>query len=141
MDLMKGAQWTVLAGLSAAAMLVGAAGPAAAIVIDDTPPPTVTVSPSTDLVDGQTVTVEGSGFPFSQPVSVRQCSSDLSVCTTPIAVTTTTSGSFSTTTAVKRRIGIDSYDCSSGAGACVIDVQGNGGGAGGKAELTFKAPK
>ena len=128
------------AGIGAALALAVAAPPAAAGIITDTPPATVTASPSSDLVDGQTVTLSGNFFPYSQPVTVRQCTEDLTVCTTLKVVTASPNGSLSTDTAVMRRIGIVSYDCASGEGACIIDVQ-YGVGEHATAGLTFKAPK
>ncbi len=37
------------------------------------PPPTITISPTTDLVDGQTVHVTGDGLPINRAVGVVQC--------------------------------------------------------------------
>ena len=100
MNLFRGQGRTVLAGLAGALALAFTAAPADAIIIIDTPPPSVTASPSTGLVDGQTVTFTGSGFPYVQPVIVKQCSRDLAECSAPTVVTTTTNGYFSTETTV-----------------------------------------
>jgi hypothetical protein len=40
------------------------------------PPPALTASPTTDLVDGQTVTVTGTGLPINRPAMVIQCATD-----------------------------------------------------------------
>src|SRR5207302_103432 len=40
------------------------------------PPPAVTVTPSSGLADGQTVTVAGTSFGASSPVTVGECATD-----------------------------------------------------------------
>ena len=86
------------------ALRVGAVGVAAAAIVvpsaaafGTTPPPSITVTPSTGLHDGDTVTVTGQNFPDhpGHPFAIVQCSSlqpDGSGCNTTPSATGTTDG-------------------------------------------------
>jgi hypothetical protein len=105
-------------------------GAVAPIQLDpDAPPPpgpTVTVTPATGLVDGQMVTVEGTGFPRGTTVSVIQCragATDLDGCD-PTSLHPAPVGpdrSFRTPFAVRRTLQTASgaVDCSV-PGACFV---------------------
>jgi LPXTG-motif cell wall-anchored protein len=93
-----------------------------------TPPasPTLTATPSTNLVDGQQVELEGSAFGEDGEVAVAECKAGVtseSECdSSDIAIVSTDqSGSFSTPFAVARDISVngDTIDCAQ-AGACVV---------------------
>jgi Neocarzinostatin family len=91
------------------------------------PPGALTVTPHTDLVQYQTVTVAGSGFPpgagaqilecTSNPASYSDCAS-YSVGFAPVGA----NGSFSTSVAVRRVLHLSGgdVDCASAPGACSL---------------------
>ncbi len=93
------------------------------------PPPTVTVAPTTDLLDGDTVTVIGSGFDPGAPVFVSQCASGAEPSPIPCDtsgdsfVQADDSGGFTTDLVVDRLVyvGPDPVDCA-GPGACEVVV-------------------
>ena len=126
--------------LSAAAGLTAVAALSAC-----TPVPTVSVSPATGLVDGQTVTVTGSGYGASASVGILQCPADATapdLCDgrTADSFSTDASGGF-TRAAVVYRVITDAHgvatDCAE-AGACaVISVYVHGFAGRAAAPLTF----
>jgi hypothetical protein len=77
----------------------------------------VTATPSTGLVQGDTVTVAGTGFPANTSVAVIQCipGTGVETCSysTLTYVTTNGSGAFSTSFTPKRIlvVGLTAYDC------------------------------
>lgn len=92
--------------------------------------PAVSVSPSTNLVQGQTVTVRGSGLPPNESEAVLQCVSGgndvFSFCDIGGFVSTTTdsNGSFSTSFTVRRILETSQgrVDCASAPGRCIVAV-------------------
>jgi hypothetical protein len=103
--------------------------------------PVLTVTPSTDLVDGQTVTVDGSGFPPTDPVTWPFPNRDVEVCHhealaqgypdpygcgQPTPVSIHDDGTFTTTLVVNREVRSqtgDSFRCDEAPGECrVIEV-------------------
>ena len=61
------------------------------------PPPTLTVTPSTDLVNGQHVVVDGAGFSPESPVGLSECASTSSIgtCALGTSVEAAEDGTFS----------------------------------------------
>ena len=92
------------------------------------PPPTLTVSPSTDLVDGETVSVEGSGFvrvPEFWPVQLYQCAPGPAPDRCRQAgeqVYVDGEGGFALDVAVTARVPVPGgqHDCRTGADPCVL---------------------
>jgi hypothetical protein len=89
------------------------------------PSVTLTVSPSTGLADGQSVTVTGSGFPGSTVGTMRQCGGAVTtphcdLTTTTPFVTTAAGAIVPTAFAVKRIVntGATTFNC--GVQACAI---------------------
>jgi Neocarzinostatin family len=94
----------------------------------------ITVTPSVGLVDGQTVTVEGSGFASSGSLTVGLCPADVlsdigsaaSRCgaTTAFPVPVDTAGQFVTELQVFRSqpvfLGVGTLDCVAAPDACVV---------------------
>jgi hypothetical protein len=110
------------------------------------PPPTVTVTPAVDLVDGQTVTVSGIGYPVNRPALVEQCVTSgqfAGVCTnfgrvTPVG----TDGALRFDAQVKATVPflIGGVDCTATPGACEIVVRTvNGDGAHLRVPLSFRS--
>jgi len=110
-------------------------GASAAITFDPEapllPPPTVTVQPTTGLVDGQDVTITGSGYEPNVGVTIVQCRTvggDTSGrgCHMPSlrGVSTDDEGAFTTTFRVLDRLTTQSgeVDCAVAAGTCMIAV-------------------
>ena len=97
--------------------ITSVAVPFAALVVAMTacqPTPAVSVTPSTNLVDGQTVTVTGSGYSANATVGVVECPTgaySLDDCDSETAHTLSTDdrGRFSTTVVVKSTIN-DGHD-------------------------------
>ncbi len=80
--------------------------------------PAITVTPSTDLVDGQTVVVDGSGFSADWPaVAIDQCSITPFVCGVEV-ILYEAGESFSTPLTLERFV--DGVDCSLTPGNCAI---------------------
>ena len=83
--------------------------------------PSATVTPDTGLVDGQTVTVQGSGFdPSTLDIGVAQCPAEATSAADCVGhkVVPASGGSFSTTFVVQRLVlGVD---CASVAGRCFV---------------------
>ncbi|HEX6568528.1 MAG TPA: neocarzinostatin apoprotein domain-containing protein [Acidimicrobiales bacterium] len=99
--------------------------------------PTLTVTPDHDLVDGQSVLVESTGFPPGQSVMILQCrpgsttATDLPLnCEVRTSLTPDASGSFSAYQAVERELqpfaGPGPVDCAAAAGACTLTAAYNG---------------
>jgi len=108
------------------------------------PPPTITVSPATGLVDGQAVTVSGSGFSPYASVGMSQCragATSSSDCASTFQVALAdANGSFSAQLTVHTQLQITNFmtsapleaapvlftptvttvDCTSALGACII---------------------
>jgi Neocarzinostatin family len=115
---------------AACALVLAWATPALPSAAQTPPTPTVTVTPDSGLVDGQSVLIEGTGFPSGVFVVVMQCqpgstslSELLTKCVTMgAAPTPDASGSFSTFQAVHRTIepGSGPVDCGASPGACTI---------------------
>ncbi|MGZ4727511.1 MAG: neocarzinostatin apoprotein domain-containing protein [Acidimicrobiales bacterium] len=95
------------------------------------PPPSLTVTPTTGLVDHQEMHVVGDGFPANTLVSLHQCQADqsgLDGCDTDLyaVVVTDNVGHIDLTTVAKRIIGLGTdgdpysrtFDCASAPGAC-----------------------
>lgn len=121
------------AGLAGAAVVVAVLG--AALPASAEAAPGVTVTPSTGLTDGQSVTVAASGFGASQTVYATECAGDPAAGTlvcdvagiTPFTTDATGAGS-TTATAKKTFQGQDqagnavTVDCTTVAGGCLIGV-------------------
>ncbi len=92
------------------------------------PGPTITVTPDTDLVDGQVVEVTGAGFTPQHSVWLAQCPTGITdladvmqACgQTPVMVLPDASGGFSVPTEVRRRI--PAGDCARAPGTCSMVV-------------------
>ncbi len=95
------------------------------------PPPTITVTPTTDLVDGQELHVVGDGFPPNAVISLHQCLADktgLDGCDTDLfgIVVSDSQGHIDMTTTAKQVIGLgtdgdpysQTFDCGSAPNAC-----------------------
>lgn len=95
------------------------------------PPPTVTVTPTTNLVDGQELHVVGDGFPANAVISLHQCLADktgLDGCDTDLygTVLSDNEGHVDMTTKAKQIIGLgtdgdpysQTFDCGSAPNAC-----------------------
>jgi hypothetical protein len=96
------------------------------------PPPTVTVTPTTGLVDRQEMRVVGDGFPAHALIQLHQCQSGLTGldgCDTDLygVVLADELGHMEVTTQAKQVIGLGpqfvdpyrtTFDCASGPGAC-----------------------
>lgn len=87
----------------------------------------IVVTPSTDLLDGQSVQVSGTGYTPNTFIGVAMCepgATSTSGCDLSPLVTLTTdaTGSFTTTTTVRRIISTSNAntDCASAPGACVM---------------------
>jgi Neocarzinostatin family len=116
---------------AACALVLAWATPALSSAAQTPSTPTLTVTPDTGLVDGQSVLIEGAGFTPGELVVILQClpgsssvSELLTRCVTTGAVPTpNASGSFSTFQAVRRTIEPRSggpIDCGASPGACTI---------------------
>lgn len=104
------------------------------------PTPTATVDPSSDLVDGEQVSVRGTGWPLGVGVAVVECPPGLSppLCGQPIvSARVNADRTFATTYTVAAHIG--STDCRAAAGNCVMYVLVPGG-ADITLPLTFRPP-
>ena len=93
---------------------------------DPQPNPRVTVSPNTDLQDGQTVQVDATGYTPNASVGTAQCragATDVSDCDLGHSIITTSDGdgawSASLVVGARSRVGSEVVDCRE-AGACVI---------------------
>jgi Neocarzinostatin family len=95
------------------------------------PSPTITVTPDTDLVDGQVVEVTGAGFTPQSSVWLSQCPTGITLLAdviqacgqTPVMVLPDASGGFSVSTEVTRQI--PAGDCARAPGTCsmvVVDI-------------------
>jgi Neocarzinostatin family len=92
--------------------------------------PTVSASPSTDLVHGQTVTVSGSGYSAGTSLAVLQCvaggTNVFDFCDIGgfVSVTTDSNGAFSTSFTVLRVFDTSQgeTDCAAAPGTCLIAV-------------------
>src|SRR5690606_23989387 len=132
---------TVVAGLLAATAVT--ALPSSAAEPNVAAAPTATVTPSTGLVQGDTVTVAGTGFPGTTMLGIIQCipGDGVEFCgmSTLTYASTNPAGAFSTTF-VPRRIlrvaGVD-HDCSV-AGACRIGIGTVPDGSGGTATVDIQ---
>jgi hypothetical protein len=89
----------------------------------------IVVSPSTDLLDGQTVEVSGTGFTANTFLGIAMCepapSSTLDCDLSPLGtVTTDGEGSFTTTFSVRRIMSTSNgnIDCADAPGTCVVVV-------------------
>jgi hypothetical protein len=86
----------------------------------------LTVTPHTDLVNFQSVTVAGSGFPAGTGVQVTQCRTDATAYDDCIASSqfapTSAAGTFSLPITVRRVLHLESgdFDCASAPGACSL---------------------
>jgi len=79
-------------------------------------PPSITVTPHTDLLNGQVAAIEGAGFSRGAWIDLEQCTATRSECRYLEVASTTTddAGAFSETVALKRRIPVwegDPIDC------------------------------
>ena len=87
-------------------------------------PRTLTIEPSTGLVDGQSVTVHGTGFLASTETGVGQCPAGTtgSDCFVIALFNTDAQGAFTTTVRIQQRLPVagGTVDCASADGACVI---------------------
>jgi hypothetical protein len=108
------------------------------------PPPTLVAEPSTDLVDGQTVTVNGSGYPRNRSLGMAQClTGDQSPSGCDLQhykfVQTDETGSFTTTFTVYATYQSDQgpVDCVAVPGHCRIGAGTAPGGIGADALLSF----
>jgi hypothetical protein len=126
----------LLAGLPAvtAAFVLASSAPASAAT------PTVTASPSTGLVNGQTVTLTGSNYEANHAIFVLECHSSAGASACDVnhlkTVTTSATGTFSLTfTVVTGAIG----DGTCNPGQSCILAAGDASGVGGAAPITFKA--
>jgi hypothetical protein len=119
------------AGLASAAVVVAVLG--AALPASAESAVGVTVTPSTGLADGQTVTVAATGFGANEAVFVTECAGDPAAGTLVCDVagitqfTTDATGAGSTTTTAKETFqGQDqsgnavTVDCTTVAGGCLI---------------------
>ncbi len=89
------------------------------------PPPTVTVTPSTGLVDGQHVVVDGAGFSPSTPVGVSECANTSSVgtCALGTSIQTAGDGTFSLQMDLHNRMWAGTVlDCRDPAVSCSIQA-------------------
>lgn len=110
--------------LGAAAAAVVAAG----VLASCTPGPAVTVTPNTGLVDGQEVTVRGSGYSANASVGIVQCragATSIDQCDSRTAESFSTDGTGGyTRQAAVRSVVEDAHgvvtDCASAPGACVV---------------------
>lgn len=85
---------TLIAGV--AAMLMVASAPTWG---HDLPPSNITVTPSTNLVNGQNVNVSGTGFGLNGTITIEECSADSVSCKTlSNTAVTDNSGAFPNTT-------------------------------------------
>ena len=95
------------------------------------PPPTVTVTPTTNLVDGQELHVVGDGFPANAVISLHQCLADktgLDGCDTDLygTVLSDNQGHIDMVTKAKQTIGLgtdgnpysQTFNCGSAPNAC-----------------------
>jgi len=90
------------ATIVAAVVGLSVAGALPALAAEEAP--SVTVTPATDLVDGQQVTVTGAGFRPTEPLSVSQCgavSGEIACGQSPARVVTDATGSVTTTLTVR----------------------------------------
>jgi len=113
-------------GLVAAALvavLVGVVPAAPAVPAQEAPAAVFTVSPAADLVDGQRVTVEGSGFPADDAPLLAQCPTDVtSVFEAPCRYSygqTDADGGLSGSVLVRALLPDSEVDCRA-ADACVL---------------------
>jgi hypothetical protein len=83
--------------------------------------PDLHVVPATGLVDGQSVTVTGTGWPDLTEVLIRQCGG---ACLPPVTVTTDADGAFSTSYSVRRFV--EFRDCSTGECEIAVNLAGPG---------------
>jgi hypothetical protein len=94
--------------------------------------PTVSASPGTDLLDGQSVVVSGNGFSVDvTEVDIVQCAA-ANACTASIDAPAT-GGSFSSSFTVRRFVG--STDCAAAFGTCIVAAANLDGGAGAFTEI------
>jgi len=124
----------------------------AAIAFDPTvpppPPPTLVADPATGLVDGQTITLHGSGYPRNRTLGMAQCLADVPNSTgcdlTNYAfVSTDATGSFTATFTVRssyESAGRGVVDCLAAPGHCRIGAGTAENGLGADALLTFAVP-
>ncbi|MFG3323429.1 enediyne antibiotic chromoprotein [Streptomyces sp. NPDC048171] len=99
-----------LLGAAAVAALAFAAAPASAAAA-------VTASPGSNLADGQSVTVSGTGFPAGSEVAVSQCRENTTCTDTLARATVGADGSFSTAYTVRKQF--TATDWSTGTGSTV----------------------
>lgn len=109
-----------------AATLIGTAGPASAQA-----GPTVTATPSTDLLDGQTITISGTGASPGQSLYVGQCGpgvTDPFSCDIRSVVTTVvdSNGEYSSEYAVKRFIPAPGGTADCATGGCTVGISNLG---------------
>jgi hypothetical protein len=87
-------------------------------------PRTLSVEPSTGLVDGQRVTVRGAGFLADTQTGVGECPAGTTGndCFVFTLITTDARGAFTTTIEVRQRLDVGgrTIDCASTSSACVI---------------------
>lgn len=148
------------AGAAGACSIVSSSfGPTPAVVatpisfdgsVPPPPPPAISVAPATDLVQGQSVTVTGSGFAPAAFVDLGQCltgSTPFGYCSNPggASVFTDANGAFSTSFLVRR--GVLDYtnsppaviDCASAAQLCSVTAFAYEGGDSASAPVDFDA--
>jgi hypothetical protein len=95
-------------------------------------PPAIAVTPDVDLFDGQTVSVDGSGFSADvTSVHMVQCAG-ASSCTSPVTVGVA-GGSFTAGFTVVRFVG--PTDCAASFGSCIVAAANLDGGSGGFTEI------
>lgn len=130
---MRSMRWSVLGAVLALAVVAGAA-PAEAVATAGVVGPTIVVTPATGLLDGQSVSVTGSGFSGDvTTVGIVQCSAP-NQCTSQVAVPAS-AGSFSTTVTVTR-LGLG-VDCATAPGTCQLAAANLDGGGGGFDEVAI----
>lgn len=113
--------------VSVLAFVAPGAGPAAAEPVVAAATTAVSVTPDTGLVDGQTVTVSGTGYDgLGTPIGVLQClgggAFNLSNCGGTVQFPAVTDGAWSISLRVQRYLSIGSTptDCAAAPGTCVV---------------------
>jgi len=128
---------------AATAGLLLAAGPLATSAGAATRPaaasPTLTVTPDTDLADGQTVTVEGSGYAPNHQTDLVQCDVNLGCDFSNLQLQTTDAdGNYTTTFTVRRILTLDTtVDCATNQSCVLVSLDLTELGPIGEAPITF----
>jgi Neocarzinostatin family/Carboxypeptidase regulatory-like domain len=122
----------------------GAGTASAALTFTPQPPRTFAVTPDSGLVDGEVVTVEGTGFPPSSPVDfcqgIANGTVDVSDCGAPVEETIVDeAGEFSATYPVQRFIAFGPVmrDCAAPSAGCAMNFLLPNGSGLGQVTITF----